>query len=79
MLVGLLMISATIGALAGGAALVFGHGILVALLVYSLTSSTVVLLLCLSIYIRTEDKKPARTGSALHPVRVHSGLGRTRP
>ncbi len=47
MLVGLIAISVIVGAGAGGAALIFGNGLLVSLIVYSLTASTVLLLLAL--------------------------------
>jgi hypothetical protein len=75
MLVGLLTISVTIGAIAGGAAMVFGHGLLVAFLVYSFTASTVLLLLALRSYAQgqAQEEKQKHLKSNLRVFRAHSG------
>ncbi|WP_424933820.1 hypothetical protein [Amaricoccus macauensis] len=76
MLVGLMSISMIIGAVAGGAALVFGNGILVSLIVYSFTASTVLVLLALWSYSRAQEaeergKTSGKTADAAIP-RVQS-------
>ncbi|MEM8569766.1 MAG: hypothetical protein AAGG56_02555 [Pseudomonadota bacterium] len=74
MLVGLLTISVIIGAIAGGAALIFGNGILIALLVYSFTASTVLLLLAIRSYNNQQTRKEKKpVANSLAAFRAHSG------
>lgn len=76
MLVGLITLSVIIGAIAGGAAIAFGNGILIALLVYSFTASTMLLLLAMRQYSLSEaeeQEKTTRSRSDCPAIRVHSG------
>ena len=76
MLVGLIIVSVVIGAIAGGAAMAFGNGILIAVLVYSFTASTMLLLLAMRHYSLSEaeeQEKTTKSRSDCTAIRVHSG------
>lgn len=73
MLVGLLTISVVVGAVAGGAAILFGHGLLVALVVYSFTASAVLLLLAIRHYARYQEQEEKRLKASYRVFRAHSG------
>jgi fatty acid desaturase len=75
MLVGLLMISVIIGAVAGGAAIAFGNGLLVAFVAYSFTASTVLFLLALRHYAHCQEREQEqkRLKSTYRVFRAHSG------
>lgn len=76
MLVGLITVSVIIGAIAGGAAMAFGNGILIALLVYSFTASTMLLLLAMrhhSLSEADEQERTTKSRSDCPPIRAHSG------
>lgn len=59
MILGLLIISAFFAAIAGVMVFLAGHGILLALLTYSLSGSVILLLLAMWVYVRSscEDRR----------------------